>query len=255
MSRLDAGRRLDVGEDRAIAERDDAIGAGGHFGIVRDDDHRQPLLAVETAKQRDHVLAGAAVEVAGRLVAHEDRRAVDERPGDRHALLLAAGELGGMVVEPVGQADALERLTGTFAPLAGGDPPGIDHRQFDILQRRRPRQEVEVLEYEAEVAIADRGALVLRERHHLPAVEPVAPGTGAVETAECVHERRLPRPRRADEGDILPALDRQRHPLEGLDADAPQVVVLRDRGDLDERHGGSRRRGRRMLAGDAGAQV
>ena len=193
-------------------------------------------------------MAGAAVEVAGRLVAHQDRGAVDERPGDRHALLLAAGELGGMVVEPVGQADTLERLAGPFAALAGGDPPGIDHRQFDILQRRRPRQEVEVLEHEAEVAVADRSALILGERHHLPVVEPVASGTGAVEAAERVHERRLPRPRRADEGDILPALDRQRHPLEGLDADRAEVVVLGDRGDLDERHGRSRRRGRRMLA-------
>ena len=159
-----------------------------------DDDHRQPLLLVETSEQRDHVLAGAAVEVAGRLVTHEDRRAVDECPGDRHALLLAAGELGGMVVEPVGEADALERLTGTFAPLAGGNPPGIDHRQLDILERRRPCQEVEVLEHEAEVTIADRGALVLGERHHLPAVEPVAPGRGPIEAAERVHERRLARP-------------------------------------------------------------
>ena len=45
------------------------------------------------------------VEVAGRLVGQDDVGVVDQRPGDGHALLLAAGELRGPVVEPVAQAD------------------------------------------------------------------------------------------------------------------------------------------------------
>ena len=52
---------------------------------------------VQLVEQREDLVAGAAVEVAGRLVGEQDRRAVDQRPGDGDALLLAAGELVGPV--------------------------------------------------------------------------------------------------------------------------------------------------------------
>ena len=50
------------------------------------------------------------VEVAGRLVGQDHRRLGDERPGDGDALLLAARQLAGPVVGPVGEPDLLERL-------------------------------------------------------------------------------------------------------------------------------------------------
>ena len=50
--------------------------------------------------------AGRAVEVAGRLVGEDQGGIGDERPGDRDALLLAAGQLGRLVVEPVAEARA-----------------------------------------------------------------------------------------------------------------------------------------------------
>ena len=40
---------------------------------------------------------------------------VDQRAGDGHALLLAAGELGGLVVRAVGQPDRFERRQGAPA--------------------------------------------------------------------------------------------------------------------------------------------
>ena len=52
-----------------------------------------------------HLDARAGVEVAGRLVGQQDRRVVDERPRDGHALLLAAGQLVRVMVRPLLQAD------------------------------------------------------------------------------------------------------------------------------------------------------
>ena len=49
---------------------------------------------------------GAAVEVAGGLVREDERRVRHQRSSDGHALLLAAGELGGLVVHAVAQAQA-----------------------------------------------------------------------------------------------------------------------------------------------------
>ena len=56
------------------------------------------------------LVGGLRVEVAGRLVGQQDRRVVDQRARDRHALLLAAGELARVVVLAVRQAERGERL-------------------------------------------------------------------------------------------------------------------------------------------------
>ena len=48
----------------------------------------------------------------------------DERPGDRDPLLLAAGELGGLVVEAVAEAHPLERRRARGEPLLLAARPG-----------------------------------------------------------------------------------------------------------------------------------
>jgi hypothetical protein len=52
-------------------------------------DHGHFLLAIEPLEDRHNLLAGLGVERAGRLVGQDDPWAVDQRAGDRHALLLA----------------------------------------------------------------------------------------------------------------------------------------------------------------------
>ena len=53
-----------------------------------------------------------AVEVARRLVGEDHARLGDERPGDRHALLLTAGELGRLMTHPIGEP---QRSSAAFA--------------------------------------------------------------------------------------------------------------------------------------------
>ena len=57
------------------------------------------------------------VEVAGRLVGEQQRGRGDQRPGHGDPLLLAAGELVRLVVDPVGEAHQLERGERPPAPL------------------------------------------------------------------------------------------------------------------------------------------
>ena len=45
------------------------------------------------------------IEVGGRLVGQDQRRVVDQRPGDRHPLLLSARQLLGQEFEPLGPTD------------------------------------------------------------------------------------------------------------------------------------------------------
>ena len=49
-----------------------------------------PTLVLDTLELELHLLAKFQVERAERLVEEEDARAVDERTGQRHTLLLAA---------------------------------------------------------------------------------------------------------------------------------------------------------------------
>ena len=62
------------------------------------------------AQQREHLAPGTQVQRARRLVREDDLGLADQRAGDRHALLLAAGELRRAVPGAVGQADGGERL-------------------------------------------------------------------------------------------------------------------------------------------------
>src|ERR1051326_9043863 len=72
--------------DHVIAVRRRALGVRGHHD-------RRLLRAMDRADEVEDPLAVARVEVAGRLVREDQRRAVDDGAADGHALHLAAGEL------------------------------------------------------------------------------------------------------------------------------------------------------------------
>ena len=63
-------------------------------------------------QQIDDLLAGGLVEIAGRLVGEQDRRIGRERARQRDALLLAAGELRRIVMQPFAEPDRGQLLLG-----------------------------------------------------------------------------------------------------------------------------------------------
>src|SRR6185369_1876952 len=143
-------------------------------------------LADRTEDAEDRLGAGG-VEVRSGLVQHEQARARGEHPGDRHALLLAAGEPGGAPIVEAAQADAGERLRHALAHglarpgevlQAEGDV--IADALHDQLARR-------LLEHDAcpEAGRADRGPLQTGACTGFPASD--------LEVADA--ERTLPLPR------------------------------------------------------------
>ena len=78
------------------------------------------------------------------------------RHGD--ALLLAAGELGGPVVEAVAQADGGDERV---EPFRVGALARDRERQDDVLARVEDRQQVEGLEHEADALTAQLGELAV----------------------------------------------------------------------------------------------
>jgi hypothetical protein len=63
--------------------------------VVGDHHDGLPVLAVEALQQVEDFVAGLAVEIAGRLVAEQQRGVGDQGPRDADALLLPARKLPG----------------------------------------------------------------------------------------------------------------------------------------------------------------
>jgi hypothetical protein len=77
--------------------------------------HHRDALPVEILEERHDFHAGVRIERAGGLVGQYQDRIVDEGARDGHPLLLTAGELRGVMVLPLGEADRGQRR----APAAG----------------------------------------------------------------------------------------------------------------------------------------
>ena len=169
----------------------------------------------------------AAVELAGRLVGEEDLRGVGERDGDRDALLLAARQALGPVIEPIGQADEAEQLR---RPLAATAAAVEDHRQLDVLDRAQVRQQVAggLLPDEPDDPAPVARPLAAADLAELVAGDDRPAGRRDLEPAEDVHQRRLAAARRADDRDHLALVDEQVEALEGDD------LEVGDLEDLDE---------------------
>ena len=200
-----------LAHDPAVAEEHDPVGVRGRDRVVGDHHDRLPELVDGAAEQPEHLGAGLRVEVAGRLVGEHDRRPAGEGPGDRDALLLAAGELVRPVPQPVADATAsstpsyhswsgLRRamLSGSrmFSSAVSVGTRLNDWKTNPIWSRR---SRVSALSpSDAELLVAD---------HHL------ARGRG-VQRRAAVHQRRLARPGRPHDRGEDTRLDVERDPVE-----------------------------------------
>ena len=152
---------VELVDDAAVGEEDDAVGVARRHGVVGDHHDRLAQLADGLAHEGEDLGAGAAVEVAGGLVGEHDLGPAGEGTGHGHALLLATGELARAGARagrsrPTVSIDEVE-------PLAVGLAAGQVHRERDVLDGREGRHQVERLEDEAEPVAAQLGELAVVE--------------------------------------------------------------------------------------------
>ena len=150
-----------VGIDPAIQKVNDPFGIVGHLRLVGDHQHGNAPVAVQRHQQVHDFVTTLAVEVTGRLISQQHGGIGDDGASDGDPLLLAAGQLGGRMFFPAQQADRIQRLTRLGVAGGAGLTP-VDQRQLDVFQRRRPGQQVETLEHEAEIMPPQQGTLIAR---------------------------------------------------------------------------------------------
>jgi len=119
---------------------------------VRHQDDCQSLLPVKGLQNGEDLVSRFRVQVAGRLVGHYDRWVLDQGAGNRHALLLTAGQLVWPVQRPVGQPDGFQRGE---RPLPAVRLSGIQQGQLHVAQRRCAPQQVVTLKDKTDLLIAD----------------------------------------------------------------------------------------------------
>ena len=106
-----------LGDDAVLDDGDLVADVLDDLHLVRDDDDRQRELAVDVLDELEDRARRLRVEGACRLVAEQDFRLARECAGDADALLLAAGELRGILVRLVRQSDEIQERQHLFLDL------------------------------------------------------------------------------------------------------------------------------------------
>ena len=182
-------------------------------------------------------MLGARIDGGGGVVEHQHPRVGEGGTGQRDALTLTTRQ--GEATLPDHRAVPLRhprdepvRLGGYGGALDVGIG-GVRLAEGDVVPDRGGEQEAlledqpDAVAYRLHGAVADVAAV---DAHH--------PRGGVVEPRQQQRQGRLPRPRGADDGDALAALDPQRHVgQDRLDAVVGEVHVLQlDRADLLPQH-------------------
>src|SRR5437879_3002418 len=218
----------------AAVDREDPVRPADDLAAVGRHHERPTGAAGEVVEDVQHLAASLEVEVARRLVSEDQQRVVHQRPHDRDALLLAAGEAIGKALGPIREPDQFQEVAGSaraVLPRAGVE----FERQPEVFLDGQRRDQVEELEDETDVTPAEERARPLGECRHRRAVDDHLARRGHVDPAEQVEEGRLARP-------AAPEQDRElAWPDDGVDVPENDVlhvtlpVDLRETPHLDER--------------------
>ena len=171
-----------------VGERD------GVAEVVGDDERRQRELPEQVLQLDAHRGPRVGVQRRQRLVEQQHGRIAGERPGERDALALAAGERRGLLARQPGDAEALEQLV---------DAGGAAER--DVRAHAEVRKQRVLLKDEPDRALLGREVDLRRGVEPRALAQRDAAPVRAAQTCDCAQDRRLARTRGADERDGLRA--------------------------------------------------
>jgi acyl-CoA thioesterase I len=220
-----------VRNDRTVPEAQDAPRPAREIRVVGHEHEGRGQLTVQLDHQVDHRGAGRGVEIPRGLVGEKDRGPVAECPSQGDSLLLAARQLGGIVVAAAGKPHALEQSLGArprfFAPQLEGD--------LDVLASRQGRDQMKGLEDETDLLAAEEGAFVFVQSREVSAIEDDPARRGLVEASQEPEEGRLSASGGTHDGQETAGLQFERDIFEDGEVAAPGTIGLRER--LAGQHG------------------
>ena len=182
-------------------------GAARDHRVVRDDDLSGSRALGDLVDEFHHALTRVEVEGAGGFVGEDQPWPAHERPRDRDALLLAAGQTVGHAVEAVSETDEVEHVGGDLRAPPERPAAGVQQRHRDVLEGGAPLQQVELLEDEPDRRAPQPVAARRRQAADGCVIERDLAAGGQVEKPEEIQERGLPRARTADDRHVIARFD------------------------------------------------
>src|SRR5260221_13088229 len=156
--------------------------------IMGNEHQRGAALGVPGEQQIDDLLSGVLVEIAGRLIGHDDLWIGRKRTRDCDTLLLAARKLSWIMIEPLAQAHRSKLVARTRVRI-------LDTSEFKrdrhVFQRGHGLDQMERLKYDADMTPPKARQRVLVERTQVDACDRHRPAVGTFEARHHHQERRL----------------------------------------------------------------
>ena len=218
-----------TGVSSEVDLRRPAAHLAGEAHLVGDDDHRHAG-GGELLHDVEHVADHLGVERRGRFVEQHHLGVHAQRAGDRHALLLAAGQPRRVLVGLVGETDPLQQLHRVLLHLRLRRELGAPGSRHHVLEHGHVREQVELLEAHADVLAQVADLLVLAPRA-VPTAE-LDPGhldralRGVLDEVHTAQHRRLAGAGPAEDDDDLAAAYLHVHALDDLQVPEGLVQVV-----------------------------
>ena len=164
-----------------------------------------------------HLVGELRIQRGGGLVEEDDLRPGGKRPGNGHPLLLAAGELAGIIAAPVRHAHLGEHLHPQLLRLGLWDLPDHDQAFRHILQGGLVEKKIIVLKDKGGL-LPELGDLPLGGAIHLQRlpVEDHGPPVGPLQKVDAPQQRGLAGAAWPQNGNDIPLLHGKAHALEDL---------------------------------------
>ncbi len=221
--------RLRIGHllQAAVAQDRDPLAQGHRLaGVVRDVDHRQAEPLVQAADLLAQLAAEGCIEARQRLIEQEQLGAADDRPAQRHALLLAAGKLARPAIQQLGNAQRGGGLFHARTNLALRGPSQFQS-EAQVAADRQVRIKRALLKDHGHVAVPRRQPFGRTTGDHDPA------GGGLLQSGDKSKRRRFATAGGTHEGEQLVVLDLQAEIFHGPNPAGKRLAKM---GDLDRRH-------------------
>ena len=150
-----------------------------------DQHQRCSFHAVQVQQKLQHVLPVGCIEIACGLIGQHQQWPQDERARQGHALLLAAGKLHGIVVQPRRQPDRCQKLLSAIQPR----PSIAAHivqlvRKQHILERGQRGDQLVALEHEPYQPSAQLRQPVFRHVADVLPIQQYRPRRGTIQPGQ-----------------------------------------------------------------------
>ena len=183
----------------------------GQIEVVGDQHQGSAVIAVEIHHQFDDGCAGARIEVSGGLIGKKHPGPTAESASYRNPLLLAPGELGGVVMLATRQSYPTQELTSARSRLRLASKL---QRHLHVFLRRKGGDQLKGLKYKPDLFGPEPRPPILAERAQFLTVERDAPGRGLIESGQEAEEGCLAASRRSQDCQELTRLDIERDILQ-----------------------------------------